>query len=117
MIRAFAPGRVNLIGDHTDHQGGLVLPMAIELGTTIVGERAGDLVRFRSGDEEGIVECGRRGPQLAGGARVGTVRRSRCRVGAALPRIRRDDLDDAPARTRALVECGIGAVRCPGPRV
>ncbi len=56
MIEAFAPGRVNLMGDHTDHQGGLVLPIAIDLGTAIVGERRGDLVRLRSLDEEGTVE-------------------------------------------------------------
>ena len=58
MIEAFAPGRVNLIGDHTDHQGGLVLPLAIDLGTAVVGERGGDRVRFRSLDEEGTVEIG-----------------------------------------------------------
>ena len=33
--RAIGPGRVNLIGDHTDYNQGLALPMAIELGVTV----------------------------------------------------------------------------------
>jgi galactokinase len=35
-VTAFAPGRVNLIGDHTDYTGGLAVPMAIDLGTEVV---------------------------------------------------------------------------------
>ncbi|HEY5098315.1 MAG TPA: galactokinase family protein, partial [Acidimicrobiales bacterium] len=33
--RAVGPGRVNLIGDHTDYNQGLALPMAIAQGVTV----------------------------------------------------------------------------------
>lgn len=32
VLRIWAPGRVNLIGDHTDYTGGLCLPFALPLG-------------------------------------------------------------------------------------
>jgi galactokinase len=32
---AFAPGRVNLIGEHTDYNGGLALPFAVAQGITV----------------------------------------------------------------------------------
>ncbi|MBN1530438.1 MAG: hypothetical protein JW895_15355 [Thermoleophilaceae bacterium] len=34
-VTAFAPGRVNIVGEHTDHSDGLALPFAIELGVTV----------------------------------------------------------------------------------
>ena len=48
---AFAPGRVNLIGDHTDYTGGLVLPMAVHLGTMVDVEVDGDVVELQSSAE------------------------------------------------------------------
>jgi galactokinase len=35
QFEVFAPGRVNLIGEHTDYNGGKVLPFAISLGVTL----------------------------------------------------------------------------------
>ena len=36
-VRIFnAPGRVNLIGEHLDYNGGYVLPAALEFGTTLI---------------------------------------------------------------------------------
>ena len=52
-VWAHAPGRVNLIGDHTDHAGGVALPIAIDLGTTITGTRGGDTIDLRSDRAEG----------------------------------------------------------------
>jgi galactokinase len=37
-IAAFAPGRVNLIGEHTDYNGGLCLPFAIRQGVRVYAE-------------------------------------------------------------------------------
>ena len=41
-VTAFAPGRVNLIGEHTDYNAGLALPFAIEGGITVHAEARGD---------------------------------------------------------------------------
>lgn len=45
----FAPGRLNLIGEHIDYSGGLVLPCAITMGTSaLVSEREDNKVLFYS---------------------------------------------------------------------
>ena len=44
----WAPGRVNLIGEHTDYSGGLVLPAAIQLGITLRVDAVADDVRLDS---------------------------------------------------------------------
>jgi galactokinase len=50
LVRAVAPGRVNLIGDHTDYTGGLVLPMAVDRATTVELRRHGRVVELVSTD-------------------------------------------------------------------
>ncbi|MGZ4354135.1 MAG: galactokinase, partial [Gaiellaceae bacterium] len=57
MPEVRAPGRVNLIGDHTDYNGGFVLPIAIDLECVVRARRTGDgVVRVRSRELGDAVE-------------------------------------------------------------
>lgn len=59
IIPFFAPGRVNLIGEHTDYNGGHVFPCALTIGTYgIVRKRTDKKLRFYSMNFEkfGILE-------------------------------------------------------------
>lgn len=38
-VAAFAPGRVNFIGEHTDYNGGLTMPLALQLGIYAAASR------------------------------------------------------------------------------
>ena len=56
----FAPGRINLIGEHTDYNGGHVFPASISFGTYALGLKRNDQkLRFYSMNfsESGIIEC------------------------------------------------------------
>ncbi|MCM3130017.1 galactokinase [Paenibacillus provencensis] len=69
-IRVFnAPGRVNLIGEHIDYNGGYVLPAALEFGTTlIIRERQDDEIHFYSTNltYEAVIKVGDIGKDKSG---------------------------------------------------
>lgn len=56
----FSPGRVNLIGEHTDYNGGMVFPCAITYGTyAVAAARNDDELHFYSNNftEQGEIVC------------------------------------------------------------
>lgn len=53
-VVAFAPGRVNLIGEHTDYNGGLALPIAIQRGVVCtVSPRSDEAIVMHSAQAPG----------------------------------------------------------------
>ena len=53
----FSPGRVNLIGEHTDYNGGFVFPCALSFGTYLLIHKNGEkFVQFRSLNQPEVVK-------------------------------------------------------------
>jgi galactokinase len=50
LVVARGPGRVNLIGEHTDYNGGLALPFAIDRGVTVTAEPADERFEVEARD-------------------------------------------------------------------
>jgi galactokinase len=118
-LRAWAPGRVNLIGEHTDYSGGLVLPAAIQLGVSVEVHSLSDEIALTS-DLFGRAEPF---PADGGGApREGWLRYAHA-VAAELAELGRPPLgiaatihSDLPAgaglSSSAALEVGIGLALC-----
>lgn len=57
-VTNFTPGRVNLIGEHTDYNGGMVLPTALSLGIhAALSPRSDDKIRIHSDKFGDTIEC------------------------------------------------------------
>ena len=55
----FSPGRVNLIGEHTDYNGGFVFPCALSFGTyLLISKNDKNVLRFRSLNMPEVTEVG-----------------------------------------------------------
>ena len=62
---AAAPGRVNVIGEHTDYNDGFVFPMAIDRYTVIAAaptNGTGKMIQLRSTHSEGVAQIDPSGP-------------------------------------------------------
>lgn len=77
-MRVWAPGRINLVGEHTDYSGGLVLPAAIQLGVTVTAHATaretqvdGDVAEIAAAVEHELALLGR--PAVGIVAEVGST--------------------------------------------
>ena len=74
----FAPGRVNLIGEHTDYNNGYVLPCALSFGTYLAIRKSNDKrVKLASENFEFKADIPGEKSRLPGGRKI-------CRYGDSI---------------------------------
>ncbi len=107
-----APGRVNLIGEHTDYNDGLVLPFALPQGITVAGARRGDgLLELHSGGQHEVVALDGLAPGAVRGwaaypaGVAGALAEAGHRVGGATLRFTSDLPSGAGLSSSAALEC------------
>jgi galactokinase len=111
-----APGRVNLIGEHTDYNDGFVMPCAIDRGLRIAVRRRDDTLAVLTSDRAaGAIEIDLAGPLVPGRADWGRYVEGVCagyrRLGWELPGFEAAITADLPAggglSSSAALEVGI----------
>jgi galactokinase len=119
-MRAFlAPGRANLIGEHTDHTDGLVLPAAIDRGVTLEADMGGERIELMSADADGIVALpadGSSSPETGWGRYVAAVAAELAALGRPPAgfrgRLRSDLPQGAGLSSSAALEVVVGLALC-----
>jgi galactokinase len=114
-----APGRVNLIGEHTDYNDGLVLPFALAQGVTVAAAARGDgVVELRSLQEpEAVTVRDPRPGSVTGWAAYAAgvawaLREAGHGVGGASLLIDADLPRGAGLSSSAALECAVGVALC-----
>lgn len=115
-----APGRVNLIGEHTDYNDGLVLPLAVDLECRVAAaSRADGVVRVVSAQlgDGGPVQLSERGAPVTGWTRyvagmAWALRDAGLGVGGADLLVDSDVPAGAGLSSSAALECSVGLALC-----